>query len=121
MKKINSYILLHFLLMIYSLSGILSKVASHSTFLSLKFCLCYGGILFLLGIYAIFWQQIIKKMSLTGAYANKAITVIWGMIWGLIFFNEKITLKMIMGALIIISGIIIYSLSDNKKEIKKDE
>ncbi len=121
MKKINSYVLLHVLFMIYSFSGILSKVAAHSAFLSLKFCLCYSGILLLLGLYAIFWQQIIKKLSLTSAYANKAIAVVWGMLWGLIFFGEIITLKKIIGALIIILGIVIYSISDNKKENKKHE
>ena len=59
----------------------------------------------ILGIYAIFWQQILKKFTLTTAFFNKAVIVIWGMIWGTLFFKEKITLNMIIGAIIVLIGI----------------
>ena len=39
------------------------------------------------------------------AYANKGITIIWGMIWGALLFKEAITLKTIIGAVIILIGI----------------
>ena len=44
-------------------------------------------------------------MPLTVAYANKGITIIWGMIWGAVLFNEAITLKTIIGGAIILVGI----------------
>ena len=53
---------LHLMLMIYSMSGICSKMASQQHFLSFKFCLFYDIIIFLLGFYAIGWQQIIKRL-----------------------------------------------------------
>ena len=91
-------------------------MAAGEEFLSLRFCLFYGGVIFLLGVYAVVWQQIIKKLPLTLAYANKAVTVIWGLIWGLLFFGEKITPLKIAGALIVISGIALYAFSDTDKK-----
>lgn len=107
-----NFVFLHILLCVFSLSGVCSKLASGESFLSLKFCLFYGGVILILGIYAIFWQQIIKRMQLSLAYANKAVTVIWGMIWGILFFQEQITPQKIIGAIIVIIGVILYSLEN---------
>jgi EamA-like transporter family. len=104
-EKIKNYALLHIIIFTYSLGSVCSKMAAGQAFLSLKFILFYGGVLFLLFLYAIFWQQIIKKMPLTTAYANKAVVVIWGMIWGSLLFKENITIKMILGAIIILAGV----------------
>ncbi|MDO4189825.1 MAG: hypothetical protein Q4D29_12650 [Lachnospiraceae bacterium] len=92
----KSLVLLHGLLMIYSLSSVLSKKASAEAFLSVPFCMYYAGIIFLMMIYAIGWQQIIKKMPLTLAFANKAVAVVWGIVWGFLLFAEKITLGKII-------------------------
>lgn len=105
MKKINNYIYLHLLLFAFSFCGVFSKLASQNQFLSFKFCLFYGISLMILGIYAIFWQQILKKFSLTTAFFNKAVTIIWGMLWGVIFFGETITINMIIGTIIVLIGI----------------
>lgn len=115
MKKqsIKSYVLLHLLLMVFSLSTVCSKLASGQEFLSFSFILFYGLVIFFLGIYAIFWQQVIKNMPLTTAYANKAVTVIWGLIWGVVIFSEKITFGKILGSIIIIVGIILFATADN--------
>lgn len=99
---------LNVLLMFFSLGGIFSKLASKQPFLSLKFILCYGALLFIMFVYAIGWQQIIKRLPLTMAYANRAITIVWGIIWGLLFFNEKLNLGKIIGAVIVIAGVLLY-------------
>ena len=44
-------------------------------------------------------------MSLTTAYANKAVLVIWGMVWGNLIFQEAISVQMILGAIIILVGV----------------
>lgn len=67
----------------------------------------------MLGGYAIGWQQILKRMPLTVAFANKAITVVWGMLWGFLLFGEEITWQMVVGAIVVITGVVIYSYSDN--------
>ncbi len=112
-KKI--LILLHILLLIYSLLGICSKLAAQEEFLSFKFCLFYFVVILNLGIYAICWQQIIKRLPLVTAFANKAITVAWGILWGMLFFHEKITVNKIIGAVIIIVGIVLVVTDTEEK------
>lgn len=112
-KKI--LILLHILLLIYSLLGICSKLAAQEEFLSFKFCLFYFVVILNLGIYAICWQQIIKRLPLVTAFANKAITVAWGILLGMIFFREKITVNKIIGAVIIIVGIVLVVTDTEEK------
>jgi drug/metabolite transporter (DMT)-like permease len=113
--KIKTLFLLHIMLMIYSMSGIFSKLAAGQKFLNFKFCLYYGLIIVLLGFYAIGWQQIIKRMPLTAAFANKAVTVVWGIVWGFIFFNEAITPGKVVGAVLVIVGIVVYALADKEE------
>lgn len=103
---------LHLLLMVYSTSGICSKLAAGEAFLSPRFCLYYAVIIVLLGVYAIGWQQIIKRLPLTTAFANKAVTVVWGIVWGAAFFQEEITPKKLLGAAFIVIGVILYAGSD---------
>lgn len=108
-KKIVALIALHLILAIYSICGIFSKMAAKTDFLSIDFCLYYCGIIILLGLYAIVWQQIIKRLPLTVAFANKAVTVIWGVIWGVMLFDEGVAPIQLFGILLIIIGIILYS------------
>ena len=86
MKKYKYILELHVLLAIYSVSGIASKYAAQQEFLSVRFCLLYGIVVLMLFLYALFWQQMIKKLPLITAYANKAVTVVWGIVWGLLIF-----------------------------------
>lgn len=113
--RIKTLFALHLLLMVYSTSGILSKLAAGVDFLSFDFCILYGGVLCLLGFYAIGWQQILKKLPLTTAFSNKAVTIVWGIIWGALFFFEPITLPKAVGALLIIAGVILFSHADGQE------
>ena len=115
-KKVTVLLVLHVILAIYSVGGIFSKMAAKTNFLSLEFCLYYFGLILILGIYAIAWQQIIKELPLTVAFANKAVTVIWGIVWGIMFFNEAVTPLQLVGVLMIIIGIIIYSIDIGEKK-----
>ncbi len=111
-SKIKSFFALHMLLMLYSVSSLLSKTAAGVEFLSLEFCLLYAGIIALLGLYAIGWQWILSRMPLTTAFSNKAVTVVWGIIWGIIFFAEPLTIPKAIGAVLIIAGVVLFSHSD---------
>lgn len=112
-SKIKVYIVLHLLLFLYAAGGICSKLAAKEAFLSPKFIMYYMIVLANLAFYAIVWQQIIKRISLVSAFANKAITVVWGMMWGFLIFGESITITKITGAVIIIVGIY-FVVSDNE-------
>ena len=108
--------LLHIFLMVSSFFGIASKLAAQESFLSARFIILYGVVLCNLGVYAIIWQQMLTKMSLVTAYANKAVGVIWGIIWGRVFFREVITIQKIIGAAVIICGIILVVTEKEKED-----
>lgn len=114
--NVKSFIILHLILLVYSLGGICSKLASGKTFLSFEFCLFYGLVILNLGIYAILWQQIIKRIPLNVAYANKAVTLVWGMVWGVIFFKESISLSNIIGAAVVLSGVLLMVTGGENKD-----
>ena len=73
--------------------------------LSFKFILFYGLEVVILGIYAILWQQVIKKYDLSVAYANKAVTLLWALLWSVLLFNEKLKWNHIVGVAIVMVGI----------------
>ena len=116
-KNTKTILALNILLMFFSLGGIFSKLASKQSFLSLKFILCYGSLLFIMFVYAIGWQQIIKRLPLTMAYANRAVTIVWGIIWGLLFFNEKLNVGKIIGAVLVIAGVLVYVTESDEGEL----
>ena len=110
-----SYIFLHLLLFLYSLGGICSKLAAGQPFLSINFCLCYAGVIGTLFVYAVGWQQIIGRMQLTTAFANKSVTVIWGLLWGFVFFGESVTSGKLIGSALVICGVVLFAISDRNE------
>lgn len=120
-SNIKYLIILHLFLGIYSLTGVAAKFAGAEEFLSVRFIVFYGLVLFGLFVYAIAWQQIIKHMPLISAYANRGVTVIWGLIWGYFIFSEKITARKLIGAAVIVCGIVFIVTADAKEETAKEE
>lgn len=106
-SRIFNYLFLHIVLIIYSLTSVLSKSAAGQT--GITFVLLYGAVLFCLMLYAVLWQGVLKKFPLTTAFANKAIVVVWGILWGWLFFREAVTWNKLVGAAIIIAGILIVA------------
>ena len=118
MKNGKTYLLLHILFALYSSAEIFSKLASGENFMSIRFCLLYCCMIAVLGIYAIGWQQVIKHIPLSTAFANKAVTVIWGTVLGSVIFHESVTPGKIAGIGLIVAGIIVFSLSDEEETSK---
>ena len=112
--KKSTFLLLHISLLFSSLSGVCSKKASGCTdhIFSLPFIFWFGLVFVIMFGYAIIWQQILKRMPLTVAYANRPVTLIWGIVWGALIFGERITWNMIAGAAVIFAGIYLVT-SDN--------
>ena len=108
----RDFIFLHLLLMLNSAGGVCSKLAGREAFLSLRFLLFSGALLAILFIYAIGWQQIIKRLPLTTAYSNKAVGLLWGTLWGVLLFGEHITLRMVLGALVVLCGVLMVVRAD---------
>ena len=115
LNKVKPFIILHTIVFVYSLGSICSKTAANSQFLSFKFIFFYGLVILNLGIYAIFWQQVLKLLPLNTAFANKSVTIVWGMVFGVLFFKEQLSLNMIIGAVIVMIGVILSVTSEGGK------
>lgn len=97
---------------LYTVSGIAAKLASNYAFLSVGFILCYGMEIAVLGIYAIIWQQIIKRVDISIAYANRAMAIFWSMLWAFLLFKEQITVQNLLGVALIFIGTWVVNSSD---------
>lgn len=111
-SEARALVALHALLAVYSLSSVCAKLASGFEFMSLGFIGCYAGMIALLGVYAVGWQQIIKRLPLTYAYANKAVTVLWGIVWGMLLFREQVSALKFLGAAVVLAGVVLFSLAE---------
>jgi len=121
MKKgrIVDFLQLQGAVVVYSLSTVAAKCASSYEPLSLGWIGFFALDFVILGIYAIIWQQVIKKFQLSVAYANKAIFLMWSMIWNFVIFSAGITPKKVIGVLIVIVGVIV--MNSSPKEVKENE
>ena len=109
MDKLKSYIQLHLNILLFSLTGVFSKLASQEynkhgltgwmlyLFLFLMVANC--------GVYAIAWQQVIKKFELTTAYANKSVYLLWSQIWAVVIYKENLSVQNIIGILVVLIGV----------------
>lgn len=112
MKKM---IFLHCLFLLYSFMSVFSKLGGQAEPFSLPFFAWYGAVFLVLGLYAIGWQQILKQMPLSKAYMSKAVVVMWGILWGALLFHEAITPRKIIGACVVMAGVVLFSLADDAK------
>ena len=118
-KHIILIVALNLLFVFVSIGSVFSKLASREEFLSLRYIIFQGLVICMMGVYAIGWQQIIKHMPLSTAYPNKAVTVAWGIVWGAVLFDEKITFFKVIGALIVIAGVVLFALPEEEVQEKE--
>lgn len=120
-NKLSTYLLLHLAVFVLSISTICAKFAASQEFMSFGFIALYAGVVGALGVYAIVWQQVLKKIPLTNAFVNKSATLVWSLIWGVSFFGEKVSISMIIGILIVFTGVFLVVSGAEKKEEKTNE
>ncbi len=115
-----SLILIQAAVVIYTGSSVCSKMASSNPGVISLFgreihWLSWTGYFWLflevvcLGLYAIFWQQIIKRFDLSIAYANRAMAIFWTFLWGMILFGETIKPLNIVGIVIVFLGVLLVN------------
>ena len=107
--SIIQYTILVAINFLYACVGIFSKLASQQDFLSWGYLLSFGGAVGVIGVYAILWQQVIKRIELSTAYMFKGTTIIFTMLFAYWLFGEQITWNNILGAVIIIIGIVLFA------------
>ncbi|MFG6366979.1 MAG: EamA family transporter [Lachnospiraceae bacterium] len=115
MRSLKNIILLQAVIVIYTISSVMSKEASRSEGNPTRFLFFFGMEFVILAVYAVLWQQMIKRFELSVAYANRSMAVVWSMVWAVIFFHNTITLQNIAGVLLVVIGIILVN-SENAKE-----
>lgn len=107
--KWKNILQLQAVVIIYTISSVMTKAASGHKEERLLFLLFFGLEFILLGIYALLWQQMIKKFELSVAYANRAMAILWSMIWAVLFFHDRITIRNIVGVAIVLVGIVLVN------------
>ena len=112
----KSILLLQGAVVIYSLTTVISKLVSEHEFLSAGWILLYMLDFAVLGLYALLWQQLLTKFELSIAYANKAMTLFWSLLWSVVLFSEGITIKKVLGVLLVVLGTIVLNRTEASPE-----
>lgn len=109
MLKMKDYLQLHLNILLFSLTSVFSKMASvqynRNGLASVWLYVCGFLMIANCGIYAIAWQQVIKKFSLSTAYANKSVYLLWSQVWAVVIFHENLSVQNIVGILIVLAGV----------------
>lgn len=95
--------------LLYACVSIFTKYASQQEFLSWNYMLWLVGAVGVMGVYAVLWQQVLKRIELSMAYMFKGTSIIFVMLLAYILFGEQITWNNILGAIIIIVGIVLFA------------
>ena len=102
---LKAILVLQAIIIIYTFSGVFGKLATDgNAFMSRPFLLYIFLDLVVLGVYALLWQQALKRFDLHVAYANRAMATVWGLIWAYFIFGEAITVMNVLGTLLILAG-----------------
>jgi len=111
-EKLKTIVKLQAVVLFYTFASIFAKVASGEKLFSIRFFLFAGAELMVLFLYALIWQQVMKKTELTVAYANREMYLLWSLLWAVIFFHNKITLSNILGCIFVIAGTVVITGDD---------
>ena len=95
--------------LLYACVGIFSKSAAAYPFMSLPYILWFAGAILVMVVYAVCWQQILKRIELSVAYMFKGTSLIFVMLLAFAIFGETITPMNIIGAAVIVLGITLYA------------
>ncbi len=120
-KKILNIILLQFIVIIYTINSIIAKFATKAEPLSLKFFLFYAAEVCVLGVYAICWQQMIKRFELSVAYANRSMAILWTALWSVLIFKESLSVKQLAGIILVVIGTIVVNLQPGSETKEGEE
>lgn len=109
MVKVIQYCSLIGINLLYACVTLFTKYASQQEFGSVAYCLGFAGAIGVMGLYAICWQQVLKRIELSTAYMFKGTSLIFVMVLAAAIFGEQITLMNIIGATVIVLGITLYA------------
>lgn len=108
-KKNFAYLSLIGINLIYACTSIFTKMASQQEMLSWPYLWWIEGAIGVMGVYAVLWQQVIKRMPLSTAYMFKGTSLIFVLLISALLFGEAITVNNVIGSAIIITGIVLFA------------
>lgn len=97
--------------LLYACVTFFTKNASLERMFSPGYLLFMAGAVCVMGLYAIIWQQLIKRVPMGEAYMFKGTSLIFVLCFSVLFFGEAITINNIVGAALIVGGIVLYARS----------
>lgn len=103
----TALLLLFTTLLLYSVVSVFAKLSGNAlaagdTTASLVFL----GLEFLtLVVYSLLWQLALKRLPLNVAYAAKGICTLFTCLFGILLFQESLTLGKALGILIVLGGV----------------
>ena len=109
MRNSLKYISLISVNVLYACVMVFTRMAAEWPFMSWRYCLWLSVAVGIMAIYAICWQQILRRVELSTAYMFKGTSLIFVMLLAFIIFGETITWANIIGAAVIIIGIILFA------------
>ena len=59
------------------------------------------------------WQPFNNLLPANSINANRAVTVVWGMVWGVIVFKEQLGFLQVSGGIIVLIGVALFASSDS--------
>lgn len=95
--------------LVYACISICTKMASQQEMLSGSYLFWIAGAVGVMGVYAVLWQQVISRMSLSTAYMFKGTSLIFVLLISALLFGEVITVNNVIGSAIIITGIVLFA------------
>ena len=107
--KIIQYILLIAANILYACVSIFTKYASQQEFMSWNYMLGLIAAIGVMGLYAVLWQQVLKRIELSLAYMFKGTSIVFVMLLAYVLFGKQITWNNIVGAIVIVGGIMLYA------------
>lgn len=108
-KPFQTYLALVGVNLVYACTSIFTKMASRQEMLSWPYLLWIAGAIGVMGVYALLWQQVIKRMPLSTAYMFKGTSLIFVLLLSVLLFGESVSLNNVIGAVVIIVGIVLYA------------
>lgn len=105
----KNILLLILTFVVYSFTGIFTKLASQQEPMSIAYLGCFAGAIAVLGLYAILWQKVLSFMPLNKAFLCKSVTLILGLLVAHFVFAEIITFCNVIGAAFIFGGLVVLS------------
>lgn len=107
------YLQLHLNILLFSFTGIFSKLAALTLneygMRDIRLWGYFALMLINCMLYAYFWQKNLKHFNISIAYAHRSVYNLWSLLWAVLVFSERLSPGNIVGVSLILGGVIIQS------------